>query len=112
MKFLLDENVHKGLYSFLYKLGYDVKLCPKSIENGEVFKLSLSEQRLLITRDKRFIDNPYSSFEHLGVWLLRIRPKDLETQKLRISELLEQFSPEEFKCKVIILSDENFEFLG
>jgi len=39
MKFLLDENVHRGLFSFLIKLGYEVKLSPKAIKNGEVFRL-------------------------------------------------------------------------
>jgi len=111
MKFLLDENVHRGLFFFLKELGHDVKLCPKKIENGAVFTLSLSEQRLLITRDKHFTDNPYSSKEHLGVWLLRIRPKDLSTQKSKISELLNEYSPEEFKNKVIRLTEEGHEFI-
>jgi predicted nuclease of predicted toxin-antitoxin system len=57
MKFLLDENVHRGLYFFLSKLGHDAKLTPKTIENGEVFRLSISEQRLLITRDKDTIQS-------------------------------------------------------
>lgn len=48
MNFLLDENVHNGLVLFLSKLGHDAKLTPKSVKNGEVFGLALSEQRLLI----------------------------------------------------------------
>jgi len=58
MKFLLDENVHKGLFSFLLKLGHDVKLSPKSIKNGEVFALALKEERLLVSRDEDFVNYP------------------------------------------------------
>ena len=112
MKFLLDENVHRGLFSFLNKLGHDAKLSPKTIKNGEVLKLALSEKRLLISRDKDFIENPHSSSKHFGIWLLRVPPKDLESQKKIISKLLKQFSSVEFKGKIIkLLSDDNFEFL-
>ena len=109
MKFLFDENVHNGLLSFLSKLGHDVKLTPKSIKNGEVFKLALSEQRLLITRDKHFIEEPFLSKEHFGIWLIRIDAGDLELQEKRISELLKQLSSEQLKGKLIILYEERFE---
>ena len=112
MRFLFDENVHRGLFSFLSKLGHDVKLCPNSIENGEVFKLALSEQRLLITRDKHFTEEKHASSKHFGIWLLRIAPGDLEAQKRAISELLKQRSEEEFKGKIIKLTPESFEFLS
>ena len=48
MKFLVDENVHRGLLLFLIKLGYDVKLSPKTIKNGQVFKMAADEERVLI----------------------------------------------------------------
>ncbi|MCS4541758.1 MAG: DUF5615 family PIN-like protein [Euryarchaeota archaeon] len=111
MKFLFDENVHKGLFSFLSKLRHDVKLSPKGIENGEVFELTLSEQRLLITRDKHFTEEQFTSSKHFGIWLFRIRAKDLEAQKRAISKLLKQHSPEEFEGKVIKLVPDDFEFL-
>ena len=111
MKFLFDENVHKGLFSFLSKLRHDVKLSPNGIENGEVFELTLSEQRLLITRDKHFTEVQFTSSKHFGIWLLRISPEDIETQKQTISKLLKVHSPEEFKGKVIKLLPDDFKFL-
>ena len=111
MRFLLDENVHRGLSSFLAELGHDVKLSPKSISNGEIFRLALSEQRLLITRDADFLDNFFVSSKHAGIWLLRIRPKDLDAQKRAISRLLKQHSPEELDGKVVKLLPDDFEFL-
>ena len=107
MKFLLDENVHKGLFSFLLKLGHDVKLSPKIIKNGEVFALALKEERLLVSRDEDFIKSLYKSSEHFGIWLLRIPPKDLEQQKRAVANLLS--SEKEFKGKIIrLLSDKEF----
>ncbi len=114
MKFLLDENVHHGLFRFLVKSGHDVKLSPKSIKNGMVFELAVGEERILISRDADFIDPfLYYPSRHFGIWLLRIHPRDLEAQKRATSRLLKQFSlPEEFKGKIIkILPDEEFEFL-
>ncbi|MEA3255065.1 MAG: DUF5615 family PIN-like protein [Candidatus Altiarchaeota archaeon] len=107
----MDENVHRGLFTFLSELGHDIKLSPKTISNGEVFKLALSEQRLLITRDADFLDNPFISSKHIGIWLLRIRPKDLESQKRAISKLLKQHSPEELRGKVVKLLQDDSEFL-
>ena len=111
MKFLLDENVHRGLFSFLVDLGHDVKLSPKSIKNGKVFELALKEERVLISQDADF--SAYKSSKHFGIFLLRIRPRDLETQKRAISILLKKFlNVEGFRDKFVkISSDEDFEFL-
>lgn len=112
MKFLFDENVHRGLLSFLTELGHEVKLCPKSIENGEVFNLASSEQRVLITRDRHFVEDRFISSEHFGIWLLRVPAKELELQKEAISKVLAQYPSEELKDKVIkIVSSEDFEIL-
>ena len=114
MKFLLDENVHRGLLSFIAKLGHDAKLSPKGIVNGKVFELALKEESILISRDSDFTDMPeFASSKHSGIILLRVRPRDLESQKRALSKLLEEFSKaDEFKGKVIkILPDESFEFL-
>ena len=42
MKFLLDENVPRGLAPFLLELNHQIKFVPKGIENGQVFKLAIS----------------------------------------------------------------------
>ena len=114
MKLLLDENVHRGLFSFLAKLGHDAKLSPKGVVNGKVFELAIKEESILISRDSDFIDKPeFASSKHFGIILLRIKPRDLESQKRAVSKLLDKFSnAEEFNGKVIkILPDETFEFL-
>jgi len=113
MKFVFDENVHHGLFSFLIKLGHDVKLSPKSVTNSEVFNLAIMEERILITRDAHFSNSSlYPPSKNFGIWLLRIPPRDLEAQKKSILNLLSQFArAEEFEGKVVILSPEKFEFM-
>ena len=112
MKFLLDENVHRGLFSFLIKLGHDVKLSPKGFANGQVFGLAIEEKRILISRDGDFLNTSiYSSSKHSGIFLIRIAPGDLETQKKSISDLLKKFPEvDNFKGKAVILFPENFKF--
>ncbi|MEK6873642.1 MAG: DUF5615 family PIN-like protein [Nanoarchaeota archaeon] len=73
MKFLLDENVHRDISYFLKDLGHDVLLCPKGIENGEVFNLAIKEKRILITRDADFLETyVYPRENHFGILLMRI----------------------------------------
>ena|SRR3989344_5839335 len=111
MRFLIDENVHKGLYYFLINLEYDVKLTPKSTRNGNLFSLIVAEERILITRDSDFLNiSKYSHLNHKGIILLRIHPKDLTQQKKALSKL---FSLEiNTKNKIIIIySLEKFEFV-
>lgn len=89
MKFLLDENVHAGLLGFLKSLGHKAIDCPKSIRNGEVFKLALREERILITRDSDFLAGQFAAFKHCGIILLRVPARDIEAQKMAFSSLLE-----------------------
>ena len=113
MRFLLDENVHNGLLSFLIKLGHDVIFCPKGIKNGEVFKLARTEERIIISQDTDFSKPPYSSLEHhFGIILLRIPPNNIHLQKNAILNLLRKFSELELNGKIILLlSDKEFKIL-
>lgn len=107
MKVLLDENVHRGLSSFLTKSGHEVKLAPKGFKNSRLFRISVEEKRLLITRDADFSKPPYASSEHFGIVLLRIQPGDLEAQKRAVSELFN--SETDFKDKKFILREKGSE---
>ncbi len=104
MKILLDENVHRGLFSFLTESGHEVKLAPKGFKNSRLFQLAADEAMLLITRDSDFSKPPYASSKHFGIVLLRITPGDLEAQKTAISELFK--SESELKGKTFVLTEE------
>lgn len=109
MKFLLDENVHRGLSVFLIKEKHDVKLCPKGIKNGEVIQLALEGGRTLISRDSDFLK--HSIFpNHFGIIILRMKPEDLEMQKRILSRFLSKYPDIEGKT-VIIFSEDKVEFV-
>ena len=113
MKFLLDENIHRGLFYFLDKLKYDIKLCPKGIKNGDVFKLAREEERVFISQDNDFLDLKYTSSNHFGIILFKISSTNIEIQKEMILKLLKKYSTnEQLKGKVILLKpDRTIEFL-
>ncbi len=105
MKFLLDENVHIGLLSFLIGLGYDIKIPQKGIRNGEILKLCIEEKRILITRDSDFLDSAlYPNIKNNGVILLRIPSENLKEQEESLSRLISKNSIE---GKMIILYPKN-----
>jgi predicted nuclease of predicted toxin-antitoxin system len=110
MRFLLDENVHRGLLSFLTSLGHDVELSPKGLSNGKVFALANSEKRVLVTHDKDFAANA-PIVNHAGIILLRILPKDIDQLKSAFKRLLtDKPSPELFTDKLfIVFSDHHDE---
>ncbi len=110
MKFLLDENVHIGLFSFLYKTGHDVKLCPKSTPDESIFNLALEEKRTIISRDADFVEQNIKFPNHFGIILIRIRPKEIEKQKLALSNLLTRYSDIKGKC-IKLLSENEVELL-
>jgi len=110
MKFFLDENVHKGLFFFLIKLRYDVKLCPQGIIDDEVLNLSIKENRILITRDSDFLNKESKNKFHSGIILIRINPGNIKDQKTAVLNLI-RLHPN-FNNKIIkILSKDNFKQL-
>lgn len=87
MRFLLDENIHRGLLPFLTGLGHDVSLCLKGLTNGDVLTLAVSERRALITHDEDFAAQRIPS-AHTGIILVKILPLRLESLKRSLEKLL------------------------
>ena len=113
MKFLLDENVHNGLVSFLRGLGNEVLQPPKGIKNGKVFAFAQKESCILLTRDNDFLNEPFIAMNHEGIIFLRVHPKDLEAQQRALTKLLTFFTePDKFKNKIIrLLPNEEYELV-
>ena len=103
MRFLLDENVHRGLLSFLISIGHDATLSAKGISNGKVFSVVSSENRILITHDKDFsLHLPIVN--HSGIILLKILPRDIDQINSAIKQLIaDKPSPELFINKLFVL---------
>lgn len=112
LRLLLDENIKKELLRLLKSEGYDVIKAPKGYANGELGKISKSEQRILVTNDRHFTDSSVFPKEKIFsvVWL-KIPQDKLESLLKAFSKLLKETKPEDFEGKLIILKEEEFEIV-
>ena len=86
LKFLLDENVHHNLYNFLKKSRFDVKIPRKGLTDTEISKLSLKENRILITNDSDFEVIPKKDI--YSVIILKIPQSDIDLLTNSFTKLL------------------------
>ena len=111
MRFLLDENVHRGLLSVLTTLGHEARLYPKGLSNGKVLTLAVAERRILVTHDEDFAKAPLVS-HHAGIILIKIPSRRFESLKIAMSKLLAQrAAPDQFRDTLTILFADRFEQL-
>lgn len=77
IKFLLDENVPRGVKVFLSTKGYNVVFVPKGLKNGAVIHFSKEDKRVLITQDTDF-SHPTLHPKRLiyAIIIFRIHPPD------------------------------------
>ena len=110
MRFLLDENVHKGLFKFLKERDHDVIISPKRTSDFNVFQQCIKEERILITRDADFLEDKFTKENHFGILLIRIKARDIDLQIKALTNLLS--IEQSFENKIIkITSESKFEFL-
>lgn len=82
MKFLLDENVTMSIKNFLKSKRYEVEtlkdLKKLGIENGEVAKIAIQNQEIIITFDSDFLSLKKTLKKDLRIILIKmhhINPK-------------------------------------
>lgn len=108
LKFLLDENVKRGLLEFLKQKGIDVVFKPKGVSNGKLAGFSVSEQRILVTNDEDFVE--FTKEELFSLILLKIPQDKPEVLLESFSRLIkEKTKPEDFEGKLFILKEQGFE---
>jgi len=87
LKFLVDVGVGKGIEEYLNEKGYDtraVRDIDPGMEDEEIIRIAVRENRMIITMDKDFGELVYhSSTEHSGVLLLRLEDAT-GTEKLQV----------------------------
>ena len=111
MRFLLDENVHQGLLSFLNGLGHDAAVSPKGLTNGAVFAAALAERRVLITHDQDFSAFPPLT-SHPGIVWLRILPKEFTQLKAALQRLLTECpTPEALVDQLVLVFPDRHELI-
>jgi predicted nuclease of predicted toxin-antitoxin system len=107
LKFLLDENVHSRLGSFLKASGYNILVAPKGSSDKVVAELSLAQKRVLVTNDSDFESK--TPQEVFSVILLRMPQADASMLLKAFATLLAQKkSPKQFFGKLTILKADGF----
>ena len=99
LKFLLDENVHAGLYKFLRKKSIDVVPVPRAISDEQIALISKKEKRILITNDEDFTE--YRQDAIFAVIWLCIPQGDLKVLLSSFERLMN--SGESFSNKLVTL---------
>src|SRR3972149_6420973 len=98
-KFLLDENVRRGLYEYLMGKGIDVKLAAKGEFDQMLLSRSKQERRILVTNDEDFSEA--TEDEAYAIIWLRIPQGDEQALLKSFDELLKGIKT--FESKLIVL---------
>jgi predicted nuclease of predicted toxin-antitoxin system len=101
-RFLVDVGVGKGIERYLREEGYDTKavrdIDPR-MEDEEIVRTAVSENRIVVTMDKDFGELVYHcSMEHTGVLLLRLEDAT-GSEKLQVFKyIMENYSSQIRNC--------------
>lgn len=105
MKFLANENMPLEVIKQLKEKGYDVMRVDdvqKGMNDNSVLKLSIQENRILITFDKDFGEKVFRNGEAAkGILLLRFVPESVDFITRRMISFLEK--SQELENKFIVL---------
>jgi predicted nuclease of predicted toxin-antitoxin system len=100
---------------FLRKLGFDVtdlvELDNKGITNGELIKLAISKDRIIITLDLDFGEIYYfSSKKKFGTIVIRLKTPTIENINIVIGKFFEEidFEKVDLTKSLIILDEKKF----
>jgi predicted nuclease of predicted toxin-antitoxin system len=108
MKFLLDENIPKGIYTEMLRRGYDVVhilFLKRGMTDKEIVDIANREEMVIVTQDEDFIQ--LSMFIETGVILIRRRFRRAE-----IPELVDAIEKTiALKGKIAILRDNYVEIV-
>ena len=96
LKFLVDVGVSRKVEEWLLRNQYDIKavrdINPK-MEDDEILKLAVSENRMVVTMDRDFGELVYNSgLPHSGVLLLRLEEAGSDEKVKTIAKILATYS--------------------
>lgn len=108
MKFLIDENVHFDIFTFLKERDFDVISIAQdysSIKDRDVLDLANKEGRIIITNDKDFGYLIYNQkLTHKGIVLFRLKTENPRAKIRRLESLIE--SNMELRNKFIVITED------
>ena len=110
MRILLDENLPARLVGALRALGHDVEhVYSKDLSgspDAEVRALAESEDRLLITQDRRFADaRQFAQGTHPGLVLVRLKSPGRRALFAKVQMTFEREDVESWRGCFVVLSD-------
>ena len=109
LKFLVDVGVGKGIEKYLLEEGYDTKVVRNidpRMEDEEIIRTAISENRMIITMDKDFGELVcHSSMEHSGVLLLRLEDATGSEKLLVVKHIMKNYSDRIKNCFCVFQND-------
>ena len=108
MKFLADECVYHITVKALRNWGHDVFTVQEAglagHENGDILEYAVGTGRILITNDMHFSNIIiYPPTQHLGIIVLKIRPRFLDSVHMVLSRFLDTIDQEDMKRTLVIV---------
>ena len=109
LTFLVDVGVGKGIERYLQEEGYDTKavrdIDPR-MEDEEIIRTAVMENRMVITMDKDFGELVYhSSMEHSGVLLLRLEDATGTEKSQVVKYIMGNYSDRIKNCFCVFQND-------
>ncbi len=109
LKFLIDVGVGIGIENYLHQEGYDTKTVREidpSMEDEEIIRTGVLENRMIVTMDKDFGELVYhSSMEHCGVLLLRLENANGSEKLQVVKHIMKNYGSQIKNCFCVFQND-------
>ena len=108
MKFLLDENVPRSIKKFLQEKGFKTLTLKElhGISNGEVAKLSIEKDAIIITFDSDFLKLKKAIEKDIKAIYIKIHPRDPKVARDLLSKEIKSCLAYLEKPGIIILTQD------
>ena len=107
MKILVDENIPNITVAELRALGHDVLDIRGTPRQGmfddELWPLAQSEQRMLVTTDKGFVE--HRGERHSGILVVRLRQPNEQRIHARVMTAFREFSATNWPGLLVVMRD-------
>ncbi len=108
-KLLCDENIPLELIETLNNEGFDAKRVELGSKDKQIFTLSKSEERILVSSDKHFLNKiKFPPKESSGIVFIDMHPPLIETIHFSLTKLFKSVNLSEFKGRLFRLTSSGF----
>lgn len=111
MKFILDENISKGVALFLNQLGHQtfrIKEINPGAEDFQVLELAVGNQAIIITLDKDFGELVFKEGKiHRGVIFLRLEDQTTGRVEKALFWFLSAYPEEKIIGKFVVVTEKD-----